>query len=192
MSGHTFIGDEVDQENAQSFIDLIYETKDGFISVAVMRDKEWAALAHVTGNPQWINDERFRTAASREVFKDDRLNLTQEALREKTTAEWLDLLEGVDIPCAPVLTRREMIRHPQVAANEIIVEHRHAEAGALRQTRPPARFSKTPPEYRFGAPRLGADTSAVLKEIGYSGSEIESMLQAGAAYGAADEKEAAE
>ena len=131
MTGHTFIGDEDVSENAQSFIDLIYETADGFISVAVVRDKEWAALAHATGNPQWIEDERFNTAAQREVFKDDRLNLTQEALSHKTTEHWLSILEVADIPCAPVMTRSEMINHPQVVANEIVVESRHPQAGPI-------------------------------------------------------------
>jgi len=181
MTGHTFIGDEVETENAQSFIDLIYETADGYISVAVMRDKEWAALARVTGNPQWIEDDRFKTAARREVFKDDRLNLTQEALFKKTTAEWLRVLEEADIPCAPVMTRRDMINHPQVISNGIVVENQHPHAGRLRQTRQPAQFSSTPPEHRFGAPRLGENTRAVLAEIGYTDDEIATMIAAGAA-----------
>ena len=45
MGGHTFVGDESATENAQSFIDLIYETSDGFISIAVMQDKHWQGLA---------------------------------------------------------------------------------------------------------------------------------------------------
>jgi len=192
MTGHTFIGDEVETENAQSFIDLIYETADGYISVAVIRDREWAALARVTGNPQWIDDERFSTSARREVFKDDRLNLTQEALSARSTAEWLTLLEEADIPCAPVLTRRDMINHPQVVANGIVVENRHAHAGRLRQTRQPARFSRTPPEHRFGAPTLGENTIQVLGELGYAEAEIAEMIANGAALQAEEDAEAAE
>ena len=192
MTGHTFIGDEVEVENAQSFIDLIYETADGFISVAVMRDREWAALARVTGNPQWIDDDRFKTAARREVFKEDRLNLTQEALRARTTAEWLQVLEDADIPCAPVLTRRDMLAHPQIAANGIVVENAHPQAGRLRQTRQPARFSATPPEHRFGAPVLGGHTREVLAEIGYREDEIGALVDQGAAVQAVAEPEAAE
>jgi len=192
MTGHTFIGDEVETENAQSFIDLIYETADGYISVAVVRDKEWAALARLTGNPEWIDDARFNSAAQREIFKDDRLNVTQAALYGKTTAEWMKLLEEADIPCAPVLTRREMIRHPQVIANGIVVETCHPHAGPLRQTRQPARFSATPPEYRYGAPRLGENTRAVLSEIGYDAVEIAAMLAGRVAVQSDEDAEAAE
>lgn len=181
MSGHTFLGDETEIENAQSFIDLIYETSDGYISVAIMRDREWTAFAELAGHPEWADDERFRTAAGREVNKNARLDLTQQALRSRSTDEWLTLLEQVDIPCAPVLTRRAMRTHPQVAANGILVENLHPDAGPLRQTRPPARFSRTPPDYRFGAPRLGQHTTDILREAGYADAEIEALLAAGAA-----------
>ena len=54
MGGHTFVGNELERENAQSFIDLIYETSDGYISVAVQSNKEWAALARAFGNPNGL------------------------------------------------------------------------------------------------------------------------------------------
>ena len=38
MNGHTFVGDELEREEAQSYIDLIYEVADGFVSIAVMQD----------------------------------------------------------------------------------------------------------------------------------------------------------
>ncbi|MEM1044802.1 MAG: CoA transferase [Pseudomonadota bacterium] len=192
MSGHTFIGEETEIENAQSFIDLIYETADGYVSVAIMRDREWTAFAELAGHPEWADDDRFRTAAGREVNKNARLDLTQQALRNRSTDEWLTLLEGVDIPCAPVLSRRAMRTHPQVAANKIVVENVHSDAGPLRQTRPPARFSRTEPEYRFGAPRLGQHTEAVLREAGYGDAEIEALLTSGAAWQDIGDAEAAQ
>ena len=62
MGGHTFVGDEYEKETAQSFIDLIYETADGFISVAVQSDKEWEALCNAFEKKELITDERFFTA----------------------------------------------------------------------------------------------------------------------------------
>ncbi|HIP77304.1 MAG TPA: CoA transferase, partial [Kiloniellaceae bacterium] len=84
--------------------------------------------------------------------------------------------------CAPVLTRREAIRHPQVAANGIVVEHDHPQAGRLRQARNPAVFSATPAAQSGGAPALGAHTRAVLAEAGFSAGEIDTMLAGGAAF----------
>ena len=65
MGGHTFVGDEMETERAQSFIDLIYETADGYISVAVQSNKEWEALTRAFGKPEWLTDPRFATAKLR-------------------------------------------------------------------------------------------------------------------------------
>lgn len=124
---------------AASFVDLIYETKDGYMTVAVMSDKEWAALTRALERPEWLRDPRFATPAERDKHLDERLSMTQEVLRTRTTAEWMERLEAEDLPCAPVLSRDQMIRHPQVLASNIIFEVDHPAAGRLRQTRARAR-----------------------------------------------------
>ena len=181
MGGHTFVGAEGGEERAQSRIDLIYETQDGYITVAVNQDKEWERFAHAAERPDILGDERFRTAEGREVFKNERLELIQAVLRERTTDDWIARLESRDVPCAPVLTRREMIGHPQINANGVVVEVDHPEAGRLRQTRGPARFSVTEPEYRRGAPVLGGHTREVLSEHGFDRNEIAALEASGAA-----------
>jgi crotonobetainyl-CoA:carnitine CoA-transferase CaiB-like acyl-CoA transferase len=107
--------------------------------------------------------------------------MTQDALLQRTSREWIDRLNEYDVPHAPVMTRSEMIRHPQIQANKLIVEHDHPDAGPLRQTRTPARFDGTPAEYRMGGPRLGQHTSQVLSEAGFSDVEIAALLEDGAA-----------
>lgn len=78
MGGHTFVGDEMEQEAAQSFIDLIYATADGFISVAVMRHTEWVGLSRAVGRPEWLEDPRFQDTEGLEEHKNARLELTQD------------------------------------------------------------------------------------------------------------------
>jgi crotonobetainyl-CoA:carnitine CoA-transferase CaiB-like acyl-CoA transferase len=129
-------------------------------------------LARAAERPDWLEDERFKTSALRQKNIDARLQLTQEALKKRTTAEWLQRLTAVGVPCAPVLTRNEVIRHPQVLDMGIVVESEHPAAGRLRQARPAARFSGTPAGVRRGGPGLGEHTQEVLSEIGYSAAEI--------------------
>ena len=133
MGGQTFIGREVSQARAASFIDLIYETKDGHMSVAVMNDREWEGLCHAVERPEWLEDERFKTPELRDRNIDDRLELIQSRLITDTTAHWMERLDAQRVPCAPVLTRSAMLEHPQIAASSIIVESEHPDAGPLRQ-----------------------------------------------------------
>jgi len=178
MAGQTFVGQEVSEQKAATFIDLIYETKDDYISVSTMTDPQWTAFCKVADRENLLTDERFLTPSLRDENADERLNLIQEALLERPAAEWLKILDDAGVPCAPVLTRRQMIDHPQVEASGIVIEYDHAQAGRLRQARPAARFEGTPTEIRDGAPLLGAHTYEVLAEVGYSEAEIDAMVDA--------------
>ena len=180
MGSQTFVGDELPQQAAQSFIDLIYETSDGYISVAVQTDKQWRGLTEALERPQWLDDPRFGTQELRQVNIDDRLGLTQEVLKTNSSVHWLARLEAADIPCVPVLTRNQMISNEQIAANEVVIETEHPDAGRLRQARPAAVFSETPTPTPRPAPRLGADTEAVLGEAGFDAAEIGALREAGA------------
>ncbi|GMG83474.1 CoA transferase [Paralimibaculum aggregatum] len=190
MTGHTFVGDETPDIQAQSFVELIYASADGHLAVSAYADRDWRGLCRAVGRPDWLEDPRFATVALREENKPARLELTQSELEKRGTAEWIARLEAEDVPCAPVLTRAEMIRHPQIAANGLIREIEHPQAGRLRQTRPAATFSATPAEAGHPARRLGEDTAAVLAEAGYDAGEIAALMAGGAARGLAAEEAA--
>jgi crotonobetainyl-CoA:carnitine CoA-transferase CaiB-like acyl-CoA transferase len=172
MGSQTFVEDRPVPQEAASAMDLIYEAADGYMTVAALTDRQWAGLAQALERPEWLDDPRFKTPALRQQNIDARLELTQDALRARPAAEWLRRLGAAGVPCAPVLTRNEVIHHPQVEALGLVVETMHPVAGRLRQTRPAAQFSTTPAEIRRGAPGLGEHTREILEEIGYSAAEI--------------------
>jgi crotonobetainyl-CoA:carnitine CoA-transferase CaiB-like acyl-CoA transferase len=179
MGLHTFVGQSIEGRPAASFIDLIYETRNGFMTVAVMSNKEWIALSRAVGHPEWLDDPRFKTPELRDQNINDRLQLTQDALKSGTTEEWLEKLEAEGVPCAPVLTRAQVIDHPQVRASNLLLESEHPVAGRLRQTRAAARFSVTPTELRSGAPLLGQHTDEVLAGLGLSRRELDALRAKG-------------
>src|ERR1700722_16275228 len=144
MGSQTFVGEDIPQQEAASFIDLIYETATGPISAAVQSNREWVALTRALDKPEWLEDPPFKTPSLRQRHINERLILTQETLRSRPAEEWLDRLTKEGVPCAPVLTRTAMLSNPQVVANGIIVESEHPQAGRIRQARPAARVSGTP------------------------------------------------
>ena len=179
MGAQTLVDANIPQQSAASFIDLIYATAAGYISVAVMSDREWRALCRALETPQWLDDPRFVSPALRDRNIDARLEIIQERLLSRPAIEWLARLEAEGVPCAPVLTRNEMIGHPQVVANELVQIYEHPQAGAVRQTRPAARFSVTQSGIRYGAPMLGEDSEAILTELGVEASQIAALAQEG-------------
>jgi crotonobetainyl-CoA:carnitine CoA-transferase CaiB-like acyl-CoA transferase len=184
MAGYTFVGDELEPakgDDAQTFVELIYQTADGWMAVSAHTDSTWAGLSAAVGRPEWLEDPRFATVAAREDNKPARLELTQQALLTDTTDNWMRRLEAHDVPCAPVLTRDQVYWHPQVQANGIVIEQEHPQAGRVRQARTPARFSATPTDPPIPARRLGEDTRETLARAGYDARTIDDMIADGAA-----------
>ncbi len=177
MARYTFVRDD-EQERPPAVPqvrDLVFETQDGYITAGTVADREWQAFARVVGHPEWLDDDRFKTAAARIAHWDERLELMQEALGTRTSAEWLAILDEAEVPCGPINGRRDLLTDPQIAANELIVESDHPAVGRLRQTRPAARFDRTPAEIRRPAPTLGQHTDEVVREAGLDPGQIEEL-----------------
>jgi len=180
MARYTFADRPPEPMKGEASPDLIYLTQDGYITAGAISDKEWQGMCRALDRPQWIDDERFRTAHARIVHGKLRREMTAEVLLTRTSAEWLERLDHEEVPSAPVLGRHEVIDHPQIQANEMIVEDIHPVAGPIRQARPAARFDRTPARIRGPAPELGADTMTLLGELGCSAAEIDELIASGA------------
>ncbi len=166
FAGHTFVGEEIDVPRNALAQDLVYETADGWMTAGAVSDSEWQGLARALEHPEWLDDERFRTAGGRVAYAKERLDQTASVLKTRTTAEWLELLDSEEVPCAPILPLSEVIRHPQIEENELIVESDHPVVGRIRQARAAARFDRTPTTLARPAPTHGQHTDEILKELG--------------------------
>ncbi|MDP6977235.1 MAG: CoA transferase [Myxococcota bacterium] len=180
MAYHTFVADHLQKPKQVARRDLIYETSDGYVVVSTVAHREWEAFCRAAEKTEWLSDPRFADTAGLVKNAKERLDLMASAIRERSTEHWLEVLDREDVPCAPVLMREDVHLHPQVVANEIVVEDEHPVAGKVRQTRPAERMDGTPSEISRPAPTLGQHTDEILAESGLEESEITALREAGA------------
>ncbi len=179
LGGLTMVGNEAEVRTGQRTKDLIYETQDGYITAGAVSDAEWQGMCTALERLEWLEDERFKTTRDRMRNAKLRLEMTAEVLKEKTSAEWLTRLDELGVPCAPVLTRPQVVEQEQVKINELLFEYDHPGLGRVRQPRPAALFDVTPPGTKRIAPKLGEHGTEILREHGFADAEIAALMDAG-------------
>jgi crotonobetainyl-CoA:carnitine CoA-transferase CaiB-like acyl-CoA transferase len=181
MMQYTVVGREKTAASTNSGPDLVFETRDGFMTVGTISDTEWRGFCDAVERPELKDDTRFATAELRNLNSAERINLMAAILREGYRDEWLRRLDAADVPCAPVLRRNEIIGNAQVLAMNLIRELDQPAVGPVRQPQPAAIFEDTPSEIRGPAPGLGEHTRDILSELGLTQDAIEGLIASGAA-----------
>ena len=179
MIGLTFAEKETDVTKTFSSIDLIYETSDGYITISVISDKEWKGICEVLNCEELIQDERFVTSRARRQHSEERRSVIGEMVEKWTSEELLKSLDENDVPCAPLLSRMELMEHPQIVESQTIQKLEFEGFGEVRQARPAARFQLTESEIRSPAPKLGQHSTEVLGSLGYSKKTIDEYIALG-------------
>ncbi len=153
-----------------------YATRDGFVCALIYNDGQWQRFFDAVGRPEvWRDDPRFRTISERTRHVDAIYGMVAEILSGFTTEESVALLDRADIPVSRLATLDTLIEDPHLAATGFFVDIDHPSEGRLTMPGIPGRFSATPPMITRPAPRLGADSHAVLAEAGLSAAEIAAL-----------------
>ncbi len=177
MINHTLV-ENSSEKVGQIAQDLIFQTLDGYITAGAMSDDEWEGLCKALDKPEWKADDRFKDTQARFNNARSRLRMTAEILKTKNSSLWLKRLDDCGVPCAPVLTRAEMIKNSQVENNGIIKEFNHAVLGRVRQVSSAASFEKVTRAPRH-APILGEHNREILTNLGYSDDGINELYREG-------------
>jgi len=163
-----------------------FESADGFVTINARRDRHFQAFCAVLDRRGLAADPRFATYAARLENEAELLALIRPLVKRRKTAEWVEALGDADVLCGPVNDFSSYFQEPQVLANGSVCWQRHDAVGRAPMHTVPG--VETAPEGSFlaTAPRLGAHSRAVLRELGYSKAEIDRMAASKALIDAAD------
>ena len=133
-------------------------TEDGEIVVAAANDRLFAKLARATGHEEWTRDERFASNALRVQHKALLIPALEAVFRTRSTQQWLDALEPLGIPCAPIQDFAQVLAQPQTEAIGIFQTVPDEE---LRIVGLPLSFDGERPQVRARAPDVGEHNEAL-------------------------------
>ncbi|WP_107870201.1 formyl-CoA transferase [Pseudoduganella sp. UC29_71] len=137
----------------------------------------WAPICRAIGKPEWIEDPAYMTASARQDKIFDIFATIEAWLADKTKFEAVNILRKFDIPCAPVMTMKELANDESLRASGTIAEVDHKERGKYLTVGSPIKFSDLKVEIT-GSPLLGEHTNEVLETLGYSSREIAALHEA--------------
>jgi len=179
LGGLTMVGGEKNVRRGQLAQDLIFETKDGYITCGAVSDSEWKGMCTALEQSYWLDDERFNTPMGRVANAKERIDSMGDVLKSRTSADWLERLDANDVPCAPVLSRPEILENEQIKANKLIHQYEHPGLGQIRQPRPGAKFSRSDIRKEPIAPGLGEHSDEILHDLDFSKAEIKELVDKG-------------
>lgn len=164
----------------------VYMTADGPIGVGCLSDALRRRLAEALGladqalYPGWDPELPESQAHSRDLEQH-----AESLFLERTSGEWLKLLESRGIPSGPVRFIEELFEDPQVVANGLVIEVEHAEAGTVKMVGPMAQFGGTPLPSTRSSPALGQHAAEILEWLGFSPPDILELKETGVVGGVA-------
>lgn len=159
-----------------------FQTKDGYIVLSAAGGiEQWAVFTELIGRPELLSDERFQDPGSRTKHHKVLEPILVEAMKEKTTKEWIAEFEPVGIPCGPLNSIPQAAVDPQILHREMFVAVSDYKQRKLKMCNTPIKLSRTPAKLEKGAPGLGEHTHEVLSALfGVDEAKIEALEASGA------------
>jgi len=152
----------------------VFPTKDGHLSIAVFTDVMAARLCDAIGHPEWKNETMWGTTQGRRDNFEEIQSALNDILSQKTTAEWLPIMETEGVPVSPVNTLKEAVYSEQVTQRNFLIDL-PAPTGIEGTVQLPGTSfiaSEDTPGTDRAAPRVGEHTDEILTEFGFDDTEI--------------------
>lgn len=158
------------------------KTKDGYVCVSANTDRQAKALFEAIGKPELIFDPRFETVALRLKNIGEFFRVRNEALKTRTTDEWMEVFDRLDIPAFPFKTFDDLLDDPHLREVKLFTTAEYEEEGTVRHIAPANTFSGGARRTPKNAPLLGEHSAEILAELGMPAEEIAQLLDAGVVF----------
>jgi CoA:oxalate CoA-transferase len=160
-----------------------FPTKDGhMVLVATGPIEQWALFLEKIDCLDLLSDERFHNPRTRYKFNKELEPIFTEALKKKTTREWIEEFESIGMPCGPLNSIADSAHDPLLISRNMFIDLPKAgrEKGTMKVVNTPMNFSRTPAGPEGGAPVLGEHTREMLSSLsGLGRKEIEELESQG-------------
>ncbi|MEE8395921.1 MAG: CoA transferase [bacterium] len=157
----------------------VFQVADGHINVAAAGQEIWERLARILGLEQLLEEPRYTTGKDRSDNRDSLNEALAAVLKNKTSAEWIEILNGAGVPCGPIFSIDQVFNDEHVRHLGIAQQVEHPELGTISLVGQPVSLSRTPTRLRTAAPAAGEHGEAILGELGFNGEEIEGLRRDG-------------
>jgi crotonobetainyl-CoA:carnitine CoA-transferase CaiB-like acyl-CoA transferase len=150
-----------------------YRTKDDrYVALNMLQpDRYWPPLCEAIGRPDLVDHPTFGTAEMRAAHIHETIAELDAIFATRTLAEWREILGRQPGQWDVLKKMGELRTDPQAVANGYIQSVDYGDGRALEMVAAPVQFGRSPARLR-PAPELGADTDAVLAELGMSEQQI--------------------
>lgn len=155
-------------------------TADGAIEISpVFSDNALRDISTAMGLGDLSLDSRFNTETLQISNSIELNSILAERFKDKSTVEWIEQLEPRGVLCARVNSFAKARDDPQIAANNMVLEMNHEQAGPLKMLGVPVRLHETPMTLRRTPPNLGEHSREIAEELGYSQETISELIESG-------------
>ena len=152
-----------------------FKTKNGLINIAANRQSHFENVCRATNLAKLIKKDKFSKREQRLKNRDELKKIIEEKLKKQTTIYWVNKLNKLNVPCGPILTVPQILKHRQIKNRDIFSTFKIKDYPKFKLLKTSMRINNKIKGVKLPPPKLGQNTNSIMKMLGYSISEIKRL-----------------